>query len=133
MPKRKDNEMTDPLEVDIDPNLDPDPQVDNYSTTDHDPDVEPEAPKVAHSPDLIQDFDRYDYIAVDGQTLVAEFKFDDSSGIKAWTRDQGKSYTTRRISKFGQALLLSGQSRASASDVNAEIEAIAAELEANND
>lgn len=134
MPKRKDTDMTNPPEVDIDLyDIDPDddPEIDNYA--DAGPEVEPEEPKVAHHPDLIQGYDRHDYVAVDGQTLVAEFKFDDGSGIKAWTRDQGRLYTTRHIAKAGHAVLLSGRARVSVDEVNAEIEGIAAGLESTDD
>lgn len=138
MPRRKDADMTDQPEVDIDLyDVDPhaDAEIDDYSIIDPDidPEVESEAPQIAHHPDLIEGYDRYDYVAVDGQTLVAEFKFDDGSGIKAWTRDQGRLYTTRHIAKAGHAVLLSGRARVSVDEVNAEIEGIAAGLESADD
>lgn len=126
MPKRSKDTMTEQPDIDVDIDIEADDELDPEESA-------PEPPPIPHHPDLIDAYDRLDYIAVDGHTLVAEYKFSDGSGIKAWTRDQGAAYATRHLTRDRHAVLLSGQSRVGVDEVNAEIEQLAADREAADD
>lgn len=94
------------------------------NTDEHIPDeadLDPADDLPAPDPDeaLTDKFDRVDYLAVDGVTVVTVFTLADGSAIKAWTNDGGKTYTTRNIKADGTASLRSTTPDMTPAEVNA--------------
>jgi hypothetical protein len=78
---------------------------------------------------LTTEHDRHDYLASDGWTIVHQFTFADGTGLKAWSQDEGRTYTTRTIDTDGAPSLKSTINDMSVDQVNDLVDAYAEALE----